>query len=57
MIGQLLYPRPVGRPSVSCLDLTQQQKGLGSPKSAEEWKSITRVTREPEVKSQGHQAD
>jgi len=35
-----------GRLSVACLDLTREQKDLGSPKSAR-WKPITPVTHEP----------
>jgi len=43
-------------PSVACLNLTRERKGLGSPKLAE-WKHITRVTRfrGQKVNDQSHQ--
>ena len=43
------------RLSVTCLDLSGELKGLGSPYLAQ-WKPMTRVTREPVSKSKGQRS-
>jgi len=44
--GVRLSVRPSVCLAVLCLNITRERKGPGSPKLVE-WKSITRVTREP----------
>jgi len=70
-VKELLCPRPRGEggilncarlsvrlsvcPSVACLDITGEQKGLGSRNLAG-WKPITRVISEPILRSKGQRS-